>query len=220
MLDGKDLDCDAKIVRELVIYAQNDFSPIQFDVDKGESHATLYFSQPLKETQNLDGFIFFDPEIAYRADIKGNKVDFFFDKTSLYSYQLENMEMTVESGIRSADNEVLQKGASYKFDLTENKPQVRWTCEGNIIPNVNDATVYFDAICLNSVTLRIIRIYDDNVLSFLQDNELDETYGVRKAGRLEKKSVWKLRIRIRRSGRLSRSCCQIILMSSLAICIS
>lgn len=187
VLDGKDLDCDAKIVRELVIYAQDDFSPIQLDVDKGESHATLYFSQPLKETQNLDGFIFFDPEIAYRADIKGNKVDFFFDKTSLYSYQLENMEMTVESGIRSADNEVLQKGASYKFDLTENKPQIRWTCEGNIIPNVNEATVYFDAICLNSVTLRIIRIYDDNVLSFLQDNELDETYGVRKAGRLEKK---------------------------------
>ncbi len=187
VLDGKDLDCDAKIVRGLVIYAQNDFSPIQFDVDKGESLATLYFSQPLKETQNLDGFVSFDPEIAYRADIKGNKVDFFFDKTSLYSYQLENMEMTVESGIRSAEGDVLQKGASYKFDLTENKPQVRWTCEGNIIPNVNEATVYFDAICLNSVTLRIIRIYDDNVLSFLQDNELDETYGVRKAGRLEKK---------------------------------
>ena len=31
VLDGKALDCDAKIVRELVIYAQDDFSPIQFE---------------------------------------------------------------------------------------------------------------------------------------------------------------------------------------------
>lgn len=187
VLDGTPLDCKTKIVRDLAVYAQNDFSAIRFDVEKGAGRATLYFTQPLKASQNLDGFVKFDPEIGYRYDIKGNKVIFYFDKSSKYYYQLREMTMTVESGIRSSDGKVLQEGASYEFDLTNDEPKVRWTSEGTIIPNIDDATVYFDAVCLNSVTLRIIRIYDGNILSFLQENDLDETYGVRKAGRLEKK---------------------------------
>ena len=112
---------------------------------------------------------------------------FYFDKTSVYSYYLEDMLMTVASGIRSANGQVLQEDVEFTFDLTDYVPKVRWTDDGVIIPNVDETTVYFDAVCLNSVTLRIVRIFDDNILSFLQDNELNETYGVRKAGRLEKK---------------------------------
>ena len=186
-LSAEDLQCDAKFNRVLVIYARDAFKPVQFDVERSQAQATLYFSQPLRETQNLDGFLKFSPEIAYRADIKGNKVDIFFDKSSISSWQLREMHLHVEAGIRSAAGTGSRYGADYDFDLTDDLPKVRWTCEGNIIPSVGDATVYFDAVCLNSVTLRIVRIFDDNILSFLQDNELNDTYGVRKAGRLEKK---------------------------------
>ena len=187
VMDGKSLGCNTKIERQLTVCAKGDFKPVQFDVEKGAGHATLYFSQALKPNQNLDGFITFVPQIGYRADIRDNKIDFYFDKTGLYSYQLEGMNMQVRAGIRNANNAAMPDDASYDFDLTEDLPQVRWTCEGNIIPDVNETTVYFDAVCLNSVTLRIIRIFDDNILGFIQDNDLSETYGVRKAGRLEKK---------------------------------
>ena len=187
VMNGKSLNCNTVIERQLTVCAKGDFKPVQFEVEKGASHAALYFSQILKPNQNLDGFVTFSPQIGYRADIKDNKIDFYFDKSSLYSYQLEDMNMLVRAGIRNADNIAMPNDASWTFDLTEDLPQVRWSCEGNIIPDVDETTVYFDAVCLNSVTLRIIRIFDDNILSFLQDNELDETYGVRKAGRLEKK---------------------------------
>ena len=187
ILDGKALDSKAKMERSLTVYAKDSFAPVMFDVDKAASKGTLLFSQPLNENQNLAGFVDFNKELGYKADIKGNKIDFYFDKTSLYSYQLEDLNMTVGSGIRAANGMLLQSDYQFAFDLTDNLPKVRWTDDGVIIPNVDETTVYFDAICLNAVTLRIIRIFDDNILSFLQDNELNETYGIRKAGRLEKK---------------------------------
>ena len=186
-LDGKAIDCKTKIERELTVYAQDVFKPVMFDVDKSGSKGTLFFSQPLNEYQNLDGFVSFSQKLGYKADIKGNKIDFYFDKTNLQNYQLERIQMTAGSGIRAANGMLLQSDYHFDFDLTDNLPKVRWTDDGVIIPDVNETTIYFDAICLNSVTLRIVRIFDDNILSFLQDNELTETYGVRKAGRLEKK---------------------------------
>ncbi len=187
VLDGKAVDAKAKMERDLTIYAQGIFIPLAFDVDQSSDHATLFFSQPLKESQNLMGFITKDNNLGYKADIKGNKIDFYFDKSNLYRYQLDELKLGVKSGIRSDNGMVLQEDYEYALDLTEVQPKVRWTDDGVIIPNVDETTVYFDAICLNGVTLRIIRVFDDNILSFLQDNELTETYGVRKAGRLEKK---------------------------------
>ena len=187
ILDGKAVDAKAKMERDLTVYAKGIFIPLTFDVDQSSDHATLFFSQPLKESQNLTGFITKNNNLGYKADIKGNKIDFYFDKSNLYRYQLDELKLGVKSGIRSDNGMVLQEDYEYALDLTEVQPKVRWTDEGVIIPNVDETTVYFDAICLNGVTLRIVRIFDDNILSFLQDNELTETYGVRKAGRLEKK---------------------------------
>lgn len=186
-LNGKALKCDSNTQTKLVVYAKDTFEPIQWSVDKAAGHGVLYFSQPLKETQNLDGFVKFNPEIGYRANVSGNKIDFFFEKSNMYRYQLEEMQIQVEPGIRAADGRALQTNAEYTFSLADDLPKVRWTTEGNIIPEVDDATVYFDAVCLQSVTLRIVRVYDDNILSFLQDNDLDDTYGIRKAGRLVRK---------------------------------
>ena len=187
VLDGKAVDSKAKMERDLTICAKDKFVPLAFIVERSSDHGMLFFSQPLKENQNLTGFISTPRNLAYKADIKGNQIDFYFDKSKLYSYQLDELEIGIGSGIRAENGMVLQEDALYSLDLNEVLPKVRWTDNGVIIPNVDETTVYFDAICLNSVTLRIVRIFDDNILSFLQDNELNETYGVRKAGRLEKK---------------------------------
>ncbi len=186
-LNGSAVETDKEMDLVLPVYAQGDFMPVKFDVDQTAGQGTLYFSQALKQGQNLNGLISFDNKVGYKTDIKDNKVLFYFDKSSLYYYQMEEMEMTVEAGIRSEADQVLQEETTFQFALTDYEPKVRWTDEGIIIPNVDETTVFFDATCLNSVTLRIIRIFDDNILSFLQDNELNETYGVRKVGRLEKK---------------------------------
>ena len=186
-LDGKKIGSDTRINQKLTIYASDKFEPIHFDTWSDVGEATLYFSQPLKQSQNLNGLITFNQKkLACKYDIQGNRITFYFDKSSLYRSQLEKITMTV-SGIRSGSNDIMQEDKEYTFSLKNYEPKVRWTNNGVILPDIKETTVYFDAICLNSVTLRIIRVYDDNVLSFLQDNDYDNTYNTRKAGRLEKK---------------------------------
>ena len=187
-LSGDKLKSTTQIKRDLTVFAKGKFEPVGFDLDNTSGHGTLFFSQPLKQGQNINGIVTFDEsKLAYKSDIKENRIDFYFDKSNLYRYQMEDITMNVGGGIRSASNEVMQGDFSYDFSLTDYEPKVRWADDGVIIPDIKETTVYFDAVCLNAVTLRIIRIFDDNILSFLQDNDLTETYGVRKVGRLEKK---------------------------------
>ena len=186
-MDGKNIGSETKINKSLTVYAKGKFEPINLDVDKAAGQAALFFSQPLKQGQNLNGLITFDQKkLAAKFDIQDNRIIFYFDKSNLYNSQLENITMTV-SGIRSVSDQIMQEDKDFSFSLNNYEPKVRWTTDGIIVPDIKEPTVYFDAICLNSVTLRIIRIYDDNILSFLQDNELNNTYNVRKVGRLEKK---------------------------------
>ena len=186
VLDGKPLKSKSKATRELEVCSKNKFKAIDIKVDKENSSATVIFSQPIKQ-RNIDGYVTVKPQMGYRTEIVGNKIVFYLDKSKLYSYQLSNVKLTIGSGIKDIDGNSLREEQTFAIDLTDLTPKVRWTENGVIIPEVDDATVYFDALCLNSVVLRVVRVYDENILAYYQDNDLDDEYGIRKAGRLEKK---------------------------------
>ena len=74
-LDGAAIEANKSTTYELPIYAKDDFKPVQFNVDNNLGQGTLYFSQPLKQGQNLNGFVNFNCKIGYRSDIQDNKVN-------------------------------------------------------------------------------------------------------------------------------------------------
>lgn len=81
--------------------------------------------------------------------------------------------MTIRYGIVSAKgNRLANDFIINGINLKSLKPQVKWSDDGVIVPEVGDATISFDAICLNQVILRIIKIYDSNIMSFLQEDGL------------------------------------------------
>ena len=186
VLDGKSIDSKSKTTCQLPVCDKGTFQIVDCVVAKENSSATLIFSQQLQQ-RNIDGFFSVTPEMGYRTEIVGNKIVIYFDKSNLYHYQQENVQLTVGSGIKDVDGRSLSESKTFQLDLTDLSPKVKWSEDGVIVPEVGDATVYFDAICLNSVTLRVVRVFDDNIVAYYQDNDLDDTYGIRKAGRLEKK---------------------------------
>ena len=186
VLDGKPLKSKSKVSRELTVFAKNEFKAVDIKVDKENSSATVIFTQPIKQT-NIDGFVEVTPQMGYRTEIVGNKIVFYLDKSNVSSSDLRNVALKIGGGIKDLDGNSLRESQTFTFDFTELKPKVKWTEKGVIVPEVGDAVVYFDAVCLNSVVVRFVRIFDDNILSFFQDNDLDEEYGVRRVGRLEKK---------------------------------
>ena len=185
-LDGTPLQSRTEITKTLDVPARGVFKLMDHKVDKANSVVTLYFSQPLKQ-RNIDGFLSVSPEMGYRTELVGNQLAIYFDRSSLWDYQLQEVTLTVGSGIKDKAGNSLNQEEELTFDLTDLSPKVRWTEPGVIVPEVGDATIYFDAICLNSVTLRIVRVFNDNILSFYQNNGLAETEGIRNVGRLEQK---------------------------------
>lgn len=185
-LDGKAIKSKTQISKNLAVPAEGVFKLMDYKVDKANSVVTIYFSQPLKQ-RNIDGFISVSPNMGYRSELVANKLVLYFDKSNVYNYELEEVTLTIGSGIKDSYGNSLKSEEEITFDLTDLSPKVRWTENGVIVPEVGDATIYFDAICLNSVVLRIVKVYDNNILTFYQNNGLDDTWGVRTAGRLEKK---------------------------------
>ena len=187
ILDGKPLNSKSKVVRYLDICAKNVFKAVDYVVDKEHSSVTLYFSEPLMQ-RNIDGFISVKPKkMGFRTEMVDNKLVIHFDKSNVYDYETQNVELTIGSGIKDKAGNSLRQEQTFSFDLTDVQPKTRWTKNGVLVPEVGDPTIYFDAICLNSVVLRIVKVYDDNLLSFYQDNDLDDVGSIREAGRLVKK---------------------------------
>ena len=186
VLDGKPLKSKSTASCNLDVIAKDEFEAIDVNVDKEHAAATLIFSQPL-QVRNIEGYLKVKPEMGYRSEIVGNKIVLYFDKAGYSNDNLKNVVLTVGSGIKDSEGRSLNNERVFTFDLSNLKPKVRWTEKGVLVPEVGNATVYFDAICLNSVVLRIVKVYDNNLLSFYQNNDWDDVYSIRKFGRLEKK---------------------------------
>lgn len=153
--------------------------------DKKNNALDIYFTRPINPNQNLMGYLTVKPEKSFKTEINDNKLTVYFENED--SYYNSNISFEVLGGIKDNRGNSLSNGMRLDLNLREDKPAVRWSDDGVIIPSVKDAEIYFDAKCLNSVVVRIIRIYDDNILSFMQENDLDETWGIQRVGRLERK---------------------------------
>ena len=159
--------------------------------DNKNNSLEIYFTRPISTNQNLTGYITTEPNIAFKTEIVGNKITLYFDKETatenIYGIGYPGGTVNVLRGIKDNKGNSLGHNTQISFALNETKPKVRWSDEGVIIPSVKDAEIYFDATCLNSVVVRIIRIFDDNILSFVQQNDMNSTWDIQRVGRLERK---------------------------------
>src|SRR3982750_1581312 len=86
----------------------------------------------------------------------------------------------------------------------EVKPAIRFIGEGNILPSTNGLSMPFETVNLRAVDVKIVKIYENNVLQFLQNNDLDGNSQLAQVGKkvIEKRinlgitnpadfSVWK-----------------------------
>lgn len=64
------------------------------------------------------------------------------------------------------------------------KPNVRLVGKGTILPNSSALLFPFEAVNLSAIDVRITRIYENNMLQFLQVNEMDGSQELRRVGKL------------------------------------
>lgn len=96
----------------------------------------------------------------------------------------EELELAIDQSLKDAAGNTLGKTYSRTFSQSEEKPAVEIPLSGNILPDKEALILPFRAVNLGAVEVRVIKIYEKNVLTFLQDNNLSGQSSLRRSGRL------------------------------------
>jgi uncharacterized protein YfaS (alpha-2-macroglobulin family) len=186
--NGNSLNVDNKGENTFKIIGKNNFSVLGINVlQSPELHMEINFSDPLKKQQNFNGLVNLE---------KAGKLKYVVDGNVLKVYPsnriIGNVTLEVFRGIKSQDGVKLKKPYSEMIAFEQLKPQVRLVNSGVILPNSSNLKFNFEAVNLKKVDVRVIKIYENNVLQFLQDNDLstNNKYAIRKVGRrIAKKTI-------------------------------
>ncbi|MDX1773089.1 MAG: MG2 domain-containing protein [Oceanihabitans sediminis] len=179
--DGKSIESDNKGEKKITIPGKNNFVITKVDViQTPEQYLSINFSDPLKKQQNFDGLVSIQDSKNPKYIVDGNVL-----KAYPEAKIAGNVQVDVFQGITNTDGYKLEKPFSELIAFEEEKPQIRLISNGVILPNSQNLKFNFEAVNLKAVDIKIIKIFEDNVLQFLQDNELDNTYrsDARRVGR-------------------------------------
>lgn len=178
--------------REVEIPALGDFKVTHVRVEQGNNqHVVIQFSDPLNETQNLEGLLSISDLSSLDFEIKDNEIRVFPPVR-----QTGSRTLTVEAGIRNILNYKMPEVSTFDIAFEQVLPAVRFTGKGNVLPSSDGLILPFEAVNLKSVDVQIIKIYESNVLQFLQVNELDGNEELRRVG----KPVLKKTVSLENSG--------------------
>ncbi|WP_158846156.1 alpha-2-macroglobulin family protein [Algibacter sp. L1A34] len=179
--NGKAIKASNEGENIITIPGVNNFTIIEVDVIQSpEQHLSINFSDPLKKQQNFDGLVTIQKSKNSKYIVDGNVL-----KVYPSSKLVGNIQVDIFQGIKNTDGYKLKKMFSETIAFEELKPQVRLISNGTILPNSEELKFNFEAVNLSAVDVRIIKIFEDNVLQFLQDNNLNSNnkYDIKKVGR-------------------------------------
>lgn len=148
-------------------------------VEKANPYIDITFSQPVDKESDLSGMFRLDGAGRTWTDIRGNIVRLYFE-----SLGNEELTLRIAAGIRSTRGERLEESVEVKIAGEEMKPAVEIPLNGNILPDDRELLLPLRAVNLSAVDISVIRIYGNNILYFLQDNDIDGDNGLRRFGRL------------------------------------
>ena len=179
--NGKPLDLDLKGSETIEVPALGDFKMTRAEMVRGnEKFLRLHFSDPLQANQNLDGLISI-------TDYSGN-LRFIIDGNDIRVYPGERLVGThrimVSPGIRNINDKRMPKASTYEIQFEDIKPEVRLAGRGVILPESEGLIFPFEAIGLSAVEVEVFKIYSNNILQFLQSNDLNGEYDLHRVGRV------------------------------------
>jgi uncharacterized protein YfaS (alpha-2-macroglobulin family) len=188
--NGKPLSVQNTGEKEIKILGRNKFSVVKIDVELSpELYLKINFSDPLKKQQNFDGLVTIQKAKNLKYIVDGNIL-----KVYPQNRIVGNVTVQIHKGIKNSDNYKLTKSLSELVTFEQLKPKIRLISNGVILPNSDNLKINFEAVNLKAVDVTVIKIFENNVLQFLQNNNLDSgnRWDIRQVGRRIVKKTIKL----------------------------
>ncbi len=138
----------------------------------------IIFSDPVDASQETEGLIYLNPQSDISININSNIVSI-LPLTRLTGAVVLN----VESSLRNSKGKTLPSAVLKNLDFTPVPPGIMQVGNGVILPSSQNLIFPFKAANLKAVDLKIIRIFENNMPLFLQENDINGGYSVKRFGR-------------------------------------
>lgn len=174
-INGKAIDNAAKSTDVYTVPRLNDF--YQFRVEPVENDPQAFwinFSNPIKKNQDFSGLIDLDnndAKLTFSTD--GNVLKVFADKALQ-----DKVLVRVSAGIQDTKGNRTLTSQVYELNFGTLKPDVQLINSGTILPSSENLKINFKATTLNAVDVKVYKVYENNILQFLQENNLDGKYSL------------------------------------------
>src|SRR5690606_14239128 len=179
MANGNPIGVDREYETEVEVPALGDFKLMKTQVVQNPGQVViLQFSDPLKEDQSLQGLVRIPdlPDLDY--DVRDNEI---------WIYPPSRLSGTktvyIEAGIRNVLDYKLKEQITAELVFEQLKPEVRFTGRGTILPATEGLILPFEAVNLRKVDVSVMKIFEANVLQFLQVNNLGGNYEMHRVGK-------------------------------------
>ncbi|MCX7023833.1 MAG: MG2 domain-containing protein [Spirochaetes bacterium] len=188
--DGAPLKAAARGKEVFRVPAADAFEVLSVRPGQGSDDCVeVAFSSPLDPAQDLRGLIGIDGMEDLRFETDGGLVRVYATMT-----WPDKARVRVEKGIRGKGGERLEVPAAANVDMSWSIPAVRFASNGVILPSrglvtnslmtTKGPSIPVETLNLAAVVVEVFRVYGDNMLQFLQVNDLSGTKELARVGEL------------------------------------
>jgi alpha-2-macroglobulin len=167
--NGKGLGVDNLIDKDVEVPSLSDFKLMNAKVVQNPNqYVVLQFSDPLKEKQELNGLITIgEANLTLDFDIHDNEIWVYPPVR-----QAGTKTVTIEAGVRNINDYKMKDPSSREVVFEQLKPEVRFSGNGVILPSSDGLVLPFEAVNLKAIDVTVRKVFENNILQFLQVNNL------------------------------------------------
>ncbi|MFP9114043.1 alpha-2-macroglobulin family protein [Flavobacterium sp. RHBU_3] len=169
--NGKPYNIEQEGSTEYTIPGKDNFKVMSVQAAEGDNQTLLInFSDPVRKDQDFSGLVAVETVKGITFSTEGNLLKAYFAEPLNGSFLVE-----VFQGIESTEGYKTKTTFSEKVVFEQLAPQVRFAKNGSILPASSNLKLNFEAVNLSAVDVRVYRIFESNVMQFLQDNDINES---------------------------------------------
>ncbi len=173
---------------DLIIPGKNTFSVLQVEVEQEPNQIVrVHFSDPILKNQNFDGLVSLSGEDNLKFRVENNVLKIYPNSRLKLSKSL-----SISNNLKNENGYELKLSHVSDIIFEQLKPNIALLDNGTILPSSKNLFLNFESTNLHSVNVKIIKIFENNILQFLQRNSISGTWGLNYVGKEFKKTTIKL----------------------------
>ncbi len=179
--DGSSIGSVDKGQRRVNVPKSNELSVLSLQPgNDGQKKLEVHFSQKLNPGQDLNGLVTINGSTAGFTIRKQDHILSIYPDESLTG----QLSVQLHPSISSSLGHEVGKALTMEISLEDAKPGLKLVGSGVIAPGNAEIIFPFEAINLKSVEVEVLQIFENNILQYLQNNRLEDQWGLEPIGRI------------------------------------